>query len=318
MTDLLERLRAANPLVDCAAPSVDDVWQKLDQDRARAAARAPGTTASRHPLGGVRGRVTIAISVLATIAVALASRPGAPSIAARAYAATDSNAVVVHYVEISRVQNVRGLPGWTYIERRADVWLSGSRSHTVATNNIVSPDGRGKGYVNEIAIDGARRQLYQANTIFKGVAAPLGPGNIAGTCVELTSCGGEATDPVLTLRKFYRAGRLRDAGHTVRNGHLLDVIRGRGSAHIRILVDARTFIPVQIEQTFDSPPGRPFITVTTTIDDYERLPLTSQTSRLLVMRPHPHARVACTLGGVETNGAPKAPNPPPRCPHPPS
>ena len=115
MTDILERLRAANPVADCAAPPLEEVWRKLD---GRAGAVATTDTAPRRRarrLAGVPGRVTLPVGVVvaAAVAVVLLGGTDGPSVAARAYAATDSNAVIVHYVEISRVQNVRGLPGWT-------------------------------------------------------------------------------------------------------------------------------------------------------------------------------------------------------------
>jgi len=318
MSGLLERLRAANPVPDCGAPPIKDLWRKLDQELAASADRLSpaegGPTPRRERRGrAVRIRLAILLGLLGAVAVvaALASRGAAPSIAARAYAATASDVNVIHYVEIDHVMPVSA--GTVATGSRADVWISGSRSHRVRTSYL-SERGQHTVLRDESAVDGALFQGYQSNTIFEG-RMPI-PGSIRASCGAVTSCGFDPTDPVTTVRELYNAGQLHDAGQTLLNGRRVDVITSKrpataGPAKVRILIDPQTFIPVEIVETYDSPPGQRFLTATTTIKNYQRLPLTQQTSKLLAMRPHPHAHVICAPGAAMSR---KGPVRPPKCP----
>lgn len=80
MTDLIERLRAVNPVPDCEPPPIDDVWRKLDALDGSGAAASPD--ASRRAARGLsrvgrhaRQAAIIALCVVpAAIVIAFASR----------------------------------------------------------------------------------------------------------------------------------------------------------------------------------------------------------------------------------------------------
>jgi hypothetical protein len=71
MTDVMERLRAANPAPDCPPPPIEDVWRRVDAD-------SPGESSERSTLpAGIRvalsrlgGAAAMAVSVALAVAVA--------------------------------------------------------------------------------------------------------------------------------------------------------------------------------------------------------------------------------------------------------
>lgn len=73
MSDVIQRLRAANPEPDCPPPPIEAVWRRLDADGGlqRPVRRLSAPAATLHPTRHRRvDRVVVAISVLATVAIA--------------------------------------------------------------------------------------------------------------------------------------------------------------------------------------------------------------------------------------------------------
>jgi hypothetical protein len=301
MTDVLERLRAANPVADCDPPPAERLWPAIDA--------APPRRRRHHPTA-VRVAAGVLAVVLVALAVGLASGGSGPtSIAARAYAATGTPGVIDHFVEISRTHRAPGAPPFGYADSRAEVWFSGSRSHALTTSYMVSARGHRSIQGGEEAVDGLRAMTYNADTN-TSATLNLRPAGVGQTrsCIQVLVCGWEPANPIATLRELYAAGRLHDAGTTTADGRRLDVLAG-GTGRppgprtlVRILVDPKTFIPVKLVVTMYGALGRSpvalLLTTETTIGDYERIPLTPATSRLLAMRAHPGAQPICALRRV--------------------
>jgi thiol-disulfide isomerase/thioredoxin len=85
MSDVIERLRAANPVPDCPPPPIEQLWRRieLDEQQQRTTGRAPADPERlrrRPTIGGVAAAV-LTVSALATAVVAIAllahHRPGA-------------------------------------------------------------------------------------------------------------------------------------------------------------------------------------------------------------------------------------------------
>ena len=82
MSDLLERLAAANPVPEAQRPPIEDVWRKV------AAARAPAARPWRRTGRWVAAAVAVAIPVVAVLVIALplgGVRPHAPRSAVPAW-----------------------------------------------------------------------------------------------------------------------------------------------------------------------------------------------------------------------------------------
>jgi thiol-disulfide isomerase/thioredoxin len=158
MSDVIERLRAANPVPDCPPPPIEQLWRRveLEQQRQRATGRDPAypeQVRRRPTIGGVAAAV-LTVSALATAVLALTllahHRPGASfpvrSVAttgARPAEATLSSAGALG----ARVRALRGSP--VVIE----VWTS---SCTPCRNQLglsVAASRRYRGQVVFVAAD---------------------------------------------------------------------------------------------------------------------------------------------------------------------
>jgi hypothetical protein len=344
MTDPLDRLRAANPVSTCDPPDAQRLWRTIQDDAATAlradadaalesangAAAVPAPSqplprrhrlpspsrrarSSPGPRRAPAARLALGLAPLVGVAVILAllatlGGGAGPSVAARAYAATTPTGVIDHYVEISRARPAPGNPPFGYIDTRSEVWSSGTRTHVLSTDYVVSAHGHRSVRHGEQAINGRRAtSLFGGNGIYTSILPPAGEVPIR-TCLTVLVCDFEPADPITTMRALYRAGRLHDAGQTVQTGRLLDIITGSDrptssapGTDVRILVDPHTFVPVEVATTSYGALGsdqtiRRLVTETTTITHYERIPLTPQTTELLAMRPHPGAQTLCAIG----------------------
>ena len=99
MVDVLTLLRDANPVAEGPAPPMDAVWLKLERTALPTPRRARRRWLALTPL----------VAAAVAFAVLLTGAPGL-SIAARVYAATAGNGVVVHYTAVTSLTQ-RGLPG---------------------------------------------------------------------------------------------------------------------------------------------------------------------------------------------------------------
>ncbi len=311
MTDLLERLRAANPVPACPPPPLEDVWRKLDADRGSRGTRSvPPVLVPRRRArwSRLQQSLLVALGVVPVIAViVLATRTVAPSIAAKVLTATDSSHAIVHYVADVAQRDLQP-PARPSRHTRWEVWLAGNRAHI-----LVYQAGRsGRFFLRaELAVDADRIEVYRppqfGDTITKGVL-PRTP----TTCTPaLTMCGFRAVDPVAILRRLASGGSLHQAGQAVLAGRKATVLENHGTkgllmpdsrwtVALRALINPHTSVPILIATTI-GPQGKPALSTTSTITGYQRLPVNARSQALLNMSGHADAHVRC--GVFEPDGA---------------
>ncbi|HEY1688013.1 MAG TPA: hypothetical protein VGF95_04035 [Solirubrobacteraceae bacterium] len=276
--------------------------QLLERIAERASLRA--AAARRRPLLRL-GVAALVVGVATVAATVLTSGAGHLSIAAKAYAATDANDHVVHYVEIAGVAveapserslstNPRNAHAW----RRTEVWIYRNRSRRIDSIHGLSAWGRHRVIVSEETSDipsgdtledgpDATSRRYINGTLL--VMKP--PANLNIECPGITDCTFTTPHPIETLRHLYREGKLEDDSTTMLRGRRLDIIASNGGPYLRVLVDPTTFVPVKIvSEAGRSAKGQPLV-MKAEIDDYTQLPANQHTLSLLKMRPHPRARV---------------------------
>jgi hypothetical protein len=228
--------------------------------------------------------LTLAVAFAAAVVVLTGG--SSPSILSGAYAATGTDGVIVHYVETLHFQNSTGIPQSAV----HDVWASGQQRHVIVTTTDPKQ-------TEEVAFNGTTEENYLPG----GTLATyrVAGGTLARGCgsvgILLGECGrSDQINPLTALRRLYRSGRLRAAGQATLVGRRVEVITGVSQGiRLRALVDPHTFVPVEIQlvQHFAPPAAEfPALKLTTTITDYQRLPLTPHNRQLLLMRPHPQAR----------------------------
>lgn len=236
-------------------------------------------TARRLPAIG------LALAVLAAAIVLLTSN-GTPSIVARAYAATDPSGVIVHYVETLTFSG-GGSRAKTTIR---DVWRSGQRLHVIQAPN--NPRA-----VDDIEIDGRDVHNYTQDTVaIYRLPATFGHGSCTPGQVLAQLCNNNAqADPVAALRRLAHDGRLHSTGPTTLDGRPVDRLTGTSDGYtITALVDPHTFLPIKIQATERIPRPRIFGPpqyLTTTVTDYQQLTPSPHNDKLLLLQPHPGARV---------------------------
>lgn len=291
--DLMRRLLADDPPQPRRRPAIRRRGRSA-QESSRLIQRRLRISRFRHH-GGRRSappRLTGALTLTAVIValivalVVVVTAGGGPSIVARAYAATSTNGVIVHYIQTLQFRRSSG-KSQTAVH---DVWASGRQRHLIVTGNDPKQ-------TDEIAFNGREVQNYfpdgtlatyrvAARTLARGCGSI---GILLGECFR-----SDQINPLTALRRLYRSGRLHAAGQTTLGGRSVDLITGSAQAgRLRALVDPRTFVPIEIQlvQQLPRPPGFSAVQLTTTVTDYQRLPLTPHNRHLLVMRGHPHARV---------------------------
>jgi len=278
MNDVIERLRAENPVPECPPPSLDDVWRKLD------ARDAEQTVAPRRrpPEWLVVGFGAVPVAAIAVAAV-VALRSGSPASPARHGPA---GPVIVHYTATT-IERVSARKRLTI---RREVWLSGPRSHIEYY--------LGNGLRAELTSTPDRVQEYlgpaRGNVIAGGALAK-------GTAVcspTLIICGFRAVDPVAFVNELVRTGALQRDGSTVVGGRALEllqsprghaVVPGHPGLTLRVLVDPHTSVPVEILAGHAASPGSTRLTIA----GYDRLALTGRSEKLLAMSLHPGAAHEC-------------------------
>jgi hypothetical protein len=280
MNDVMTELRAANPVTSCEPTAFQDVLRRLDAQTA-----APLERASR-PYGrmGRRRWLVAAVAagvVLVVVAGITATDNPTPSVAARAFAATDTNGAVVTFTEHTELTFGPGGSGSR--SSSGEVWLSGSRSRSIWTSTG-NPEAAGGNETDEQVIEGSTFRNYQAqpNTILEGT--------LSATTNAADKIVTGQRDPVTVLRELYEQHRLANAGEVTEGGRRLDALVTTSGTAIRILVDPESFVPVQVtEHSSVTPIGE--TTSTTTISGYQVLPVNTTTSQLLEFAPHPGATV---------------------------
>jgi hypothetical protein len=242
---------------------------------------------------------SVALVAVAAVILALSGGGnGGPSIIAQAYAATSSDGVILHYVVVTTTLSSNTAPTSAALAHsRTEVWQSGQRSHIFRTLAVRQRYGHESVNRNEVTVNGSAIEYYIAG-------GPSSAGTLIRTTVPpdqlpcdsilellVTETGNTQCSPISALRALYSSGGLRAAGHATLGGRTVDVIKKghlRGflpSWQVIILVDPHTFAPLQMRV---SSPG--YLDVTR-FEDYERVPLNAQSTKLLAMSPHPAARV---------------------------
>lgn len=279
MSDVLERVRADNPVRAGAAPPIEEVWVRLERDAG----------ARRRRLRPAR---TVALAVLALAPVALVVILALNAHGRRGVSgARGSGGVLVEYQTRTVLRPAAGSRvRFAYAIEAADVWVAGAMGHRVETDYAFSRDGRRAAAPTqlELATDGRRYFQYISNSRtgrVAEVAPPLSP-----SCPAIVGCPSAiAVDPLSEVRQMYRSGALslvakgrRMLGHTV-----IELASTRTRTRVKVFVDERTFVPVEIVAQYGPRPWPAYALSTTTISDYRRLPLTASDRGLLRMRPHP-------------------------------
>jgi hypothetical protein len=325
MSDVFERLRAANPVSDYTQPDLDEFLRRLEERTAEEPSPIrtdkPNVSGSRLTRPSVRSRLigTIAVAIVLAIAAFVSHTSGGISLVQRAYAATDPAGGIVYYTTSTRSTFGSGRRS-SSIESRAQVWRSGLRSRRVEIVSSHLHDGQAaQGGIYEQATvriaSGETNDSYSStrNTVFKGFLAFRGSTSPESVNCRLSpSCAVTTEDPVLALRELYAAGRVHEAGHARLNGKTLTVLEADGAARTqpsvrfirlnpsaRILVDPKTGAPVELTTRYDQQPQAP--TSTTVFHEYKHVALNPQTERLLRFRAHPHAHLECVLALHCTN-----------------
>jgi hypothetical protein len=311
MSDVLERLRAANPVSECTQPNLEEFRRALDEwcEMPSPVERTANPEAwdgrhSRWPKRPVRiAAAAAAITAVLTIAALSSQTGGGISLLQRAYAATDPAGGIVYYVTSTRSSFGSGARSSTS-ESRARVWRSELRSRRLETHTSDLHNAQQGSYeeVDQRVAGGELSTTYSPpprNTVFKGFLAFTGrtaPGS--GYCKASVTCSFTSEDPVLALRALYAAGAVREVGHSQFDGRTLTVLEVSAPQQFRIssqriLIDPKTGAPVELITHYGRQLGA--LTSTTIFHAYKHLELTSQTERLLSFRPHLHARLECVL-----------------------
>jgi hypothetical protein len=277
MADLLDELRDANPVVNCDPLAIETIWPFLNTRDATPPEPPAGPARARWRLPAALASALAAAAIL----VAILARSGETSIVARAYAAMDSNGVVIHWVSTSHATSPTGTS-----VRHEQAWISGPDAHTIITGTNPRPnDGRTPRLSYETALNGSLLRSYDASSNVISTARLVG----SGTGPELPQ------NPLQTFRDFYNRGSVHPDGTRKIDGRRVNALIVRASAAqgrptLTFFVDATTSTPVEFISYDYSPNNRLVDTLTTVFQTYTRLPLTTRTRALLALRPHTRAK----------------------------
>jgi hypothetical protein len=314
MNDVLERLRADNPVRTGSAPSIDQVWARLERESA-----APDRRRLRPARTLAFGMLALA-PVVIVLAVVLAL-PGGRRVSGGS-GAQGIGTVLVHY-RTRTVYRPAASSGasFAYEFGTADVWVSGALRHRVETDYFVSRSGRpvGDPLHLELTTDGRLLEHFQSGSLSKvGELVQSRVGEQNPPCPLIVACGPEVSvDPLSEVRRLYGNGGLVLGAKGRRlNGRSVDELVSTGSGPpIRVLVDPQSLMPVEVIAQYGTGPWPASSLSTTTISNYRSSPLTPANRGLLSMRPHPGAKLMC---GGPGGGGPVRPASPRGCRYTPS
>ncbi|HKP21631.1 MAG TPA: hypothetical protein VJT68_08945, partial [Thermoleophilaceae bacterium] len=282
--DVMDRLAAVDPV---AEPDRLDIDHQREADalleRILATPAAPARRRPRRRWPRLAVATALGAAVLFAALSLLDSDEGrAPGVLAKAVAALSQKDAVYHAVFIGHMRT-SDMP-----ERRPvpyeETWhTAGGR---MRWKSYMTHDGEKGRLLSELA--GRRRPgrlggpalMYDArrNTIF-----PSG----FGRTQSKTAPGVDPFDPGRSLREFQAEGRLRVAGEVELRGRRAyrlvsdwEQVAGGATARSEIVVDARTYLPIE-QRLFSHAPNGKTARVVWRYLTYERLPLNERTSRLL-------------------------------------
>ena len=287
MTDVLERLRAENPVPEGSPPPFDQVWQSV-------LARPPRRRA-------VRTR-SAAWAALALIPVAIVILVASTTLGHKSPTASSGGAAaefVVHY----KVRNVfqlglRGRSGPVYMAAVDDVWVSGRSAHWYQSQQLQGRRRSGEVVPVEFATDGRVLASFSLPTSRNpsGKLLEVRAGDRPRCSLLVLFCPFAPRDPAAAVRMALARGLLvRGARRLLLAGRRVDELRRNGSPSLEIFVMHGTLIPVEVIAHSIGPLRD---TEVETISDYERLPLTPANRGLLRMSSHPGATLCTVLPGA--------------------
>lgn len=298
MTDVLERLRADNPVPTGSPPSFEEVWARLERESSTS---RPARRRLRRTRALAIGAVAmVPVVVVAVIAITTLGRKGAPA----GGGAAANGAFLVRYRARTVIRPAASSgASFAYDVSITNVWVSGASAHRIETDYFYSRTGRAEGtpLQHEISTDGRRLENFQAGSLNPaGELTEAQASHQTSPCPLFVACAGQVSvDPLAEVRQLYKTGALvRVPGDTRLNGRAVDELKStRSNEVVEMFVDPRTFLPLEVKAQYGSKPWPVSATQTTTISDYQRVPLTSSNRWLLRMRPHPGARRLCAGPG---------------------
>ena len=289
MSDVLERMRAGNPVPEVESPAIEPVLGRIEADERRSAAAKAGRRAGHTPARtrglGWRYRLALVGVLAAAGAVALVLGRGSGqglSVVARAYAATDSKHSILYYVTASSLT----VGGRTHDLGRSRVWQLDGR-----VRELTGEPGRG---VREMVFEPHLFSFYDSasNGLFRirgDFHLPLKVGRLG----RPDYVPDPVQNPISQLRGWYSEGHLRLERSEIRAGVRYDVLTARGPGgprSTRVVIRADDFAPVEVEGTI-SAGGRLRVQSLTKYSAFRHLPVNQRTLALLRAAPHPGAKV---------------------------
>jgi hypothetical protein len=263
MNDVMDRLRAANPVLeDPAAPPVEPLLARLET------APPPRRRRRMRPL-----MLAIAATV-ALIAVVLGGElrsPGVDVVAEAREALSGGTEGIIHMRVLEENFNADG----SLVPRsgtRPEIWVardplrlhvrqlsrSGSVVESSYADGVTKAVDTGTGKVLTTRLDAEARKEFEDIDSRADIRQP-------------------GLDPVPAIRTLLAQGQLKHAGSTTVDGRKVERLVG---ADVEYLVDADTYAPVRLATT-PTKNGRPVNYYRITFDLYEVLPLTPANEALL-------------------------------------
>jgi hypothetical protein len=258
MNDVMERLRAANPVLDDPVlPPVEPLLVRLD----------PTPPRRRH-----RALVLALAAAAALAAVVLGTELRSPNVVAEAREALGGTDGIIHMRVLEENFNADGtlvpLSG-----TRPEIWVARSplrlhvRQRSARTGDVFETayaDGVTKALDTKTGKVETTRMDAETQREFEAIN-------------RNASLGQPGLDPVPAIRRLLAQGELTHDGSTTFNGREVERLVG---SQVEYLVDARTYAPVRLA-TSASKDGRPVNHYRITFELYEVLPLTPANEALL-------------------------------------
>ena len=263
MNDVMDRLRAANPVLeDPALPPVESLLARLDSEPPQRRRR------TRRPL------VLAVAATVALAAVVLSSELRGVDVVAEAREALGGTDGIVHLRVHEENFNADG----------SLVSLSGTRPEVWAARNPL------RIHVRQASRSGSMVDSWYADGVTRNVDSATGKVQTHRMDPETqrefedidgrASLGQPGLDPVPVIRRLLVEGKLKHDGSTTFDGRKVERLVGSEGVDVEYLVDARTYAPVRLA-TSPTKGGKPVNYYRITFELYEVLPLTPANEALL-------------------------------------
>jgi len=168
MSNLLERLRADNPVPSGSPPAFEEVWSRLQGESRAITQRRPWWRKARGLALGSLALIPVAAVVVIAITTLGHRR------ASFAGGGPGTGAVLVHYRARTVVRPAASSgASFAYSVDEADVWVSRASRHRIDRTHFYSRNGQpqgGKPVNLEIATDGRRLEHFEAGQLTESPA----------------------------------------------------------------------------------------------------------------------------------------------------